>query len=438
MSQEKPKPGIKIKTAIVLVAGFVVLAIVFYPKKREVVMSPPTGVEGLIIELSIGDSFKQAAAARKLGEMGNPVAVDPLIQALTSPYDKVKEAAAEALGKIGGTRAVDALITALKEYDWEVKNSAAIALARIGDQRSVAVLIEALGKESPIFVRLAAAEAFGESGHPEAVDPLIAVFKEDDVNLKNLAAKALAKIGDKNAIDALLDALKSDSEDERKITVEALSFSRETRVITALISILKEDSDRDVRRIAATSLGRIGDNRALGALIESLNDTDSGVQANVINALAVLGNPQAGSEIAPFLRNWELGQTTASALEELGWKPESITDQVHLWVVRRDGEKLKERWEDVRGVLLEDIASGNSKAMENALYIFIRIGREDIIPEMIEILQKKGTPETANAYLQCGQKELRAAAVNWGKKHGYYVTESFPGMMSAPVTWGGL
>ena len=92
-------------------------------------------------------------------------------------------------------------------------------------------------------------------------------------------------------------------------------------------------------------------------------------------------------------------------------------------------------WEDTKRVLLNDVTSDNYNIIENALYTFISIGRQEIIPELINILNTKGTITTAEAYLNCGNEELFDAAVSWAHKHGYTIDYS---VGSSAVRWGGV
>ena len=71
------------------------------------------------------------AAARMLGQIGDPQATPALIQALQDEDWRVREAAAEALGQIGDPQATPALIQALRDEDSDVRRVAAEALMRL-------------------------------------------------------------------------------------------------------------------------------------------------------------------------------------------------------------------------------------------------------------------------------------------------------------------
>jgi WD40 repeat protein len=82
------------------------------------------------------DTLVRTAAAKALGQIGDPRAVGPLIAALKDRNrdDHVHEFAVRALGQIGDPRAVEPLHAALNDQHQEesVRNAAAEALGRIG------------------------------------------------------------------------------------------------------------------------------------------------------------------------------------------------------------------------------------------------------------------------------------------------------------------
>jgi uncharacterized membrane-anchored protein YjiN (DUF445 family) len=133
------------------------------------------------------------------------------------------------------------------------------------------------------------------------------------------------------------------------------------------------------------------------------------------------------------LRDWHAGDAIAEALDKLGWRPESDEDKVHYLVAKEAGDKLKQMWNTTKRVLLKDVESNNYRVIEDALYAFIAIGKKEIIRELIDTLNRKGTKIMAEAYLNCGNKELDDAARDWAYRHGYTI---FPGFGDAPVGWG--
>ncbi|MEN6516831.1 MAG: HEAT repeat domain-containing protein [Methanospirillum sp.] len=114
-------------------------------------------VDPLIAALTGSDLQVRRAAARVLGEIGDPHAIEPLLHALKDSRANVRAAAVSGLVKIGGP-AVDPLIATLGDFDIHAREGAAVALGKLGDARAVEPLIAALG-DSDERVRSAAGDA---------------------------------------------------------------------------------------------------------------------------------------------------------------------------------------------------------------------------------------------------------------------------------------
>jgi HEAT repeat protein len=452
-------------------------------------------VEHLITALRDEDSSFRWAAAEALGQIGDARAVEPLIAALKDNDVRTRRGAAEALEKMGDTRAVEPLIAALKDEDPSVRIYAAKALGNKGDTRAVEPLIAALKDKS---ARWAAAEALGKIGDTRAVEPLssvfIAVLKDESTRL-GAFEEALKKIGN-GATEPLIliQALKDKNEYVRISAVEVLGEIRDTRAIEPLISILNDNDhrvsnkatealikigntavepliaslkDESVRRNAAKALGRIGDTRAVEPLIAVIKNeayyTDTAVDAlgkigdgraveplialienndslteNAVDALGEIGDQRAIPILTSLLReNWYHGLRSATALQRLGWRPESIKDKVHFDVAMKHKSSLIGTWEQTKSVLLEDLSS-NEDEFVDAVYAFIDLGKQEIIPELIKTLDSKGSKTMAEVFLNCGQHELSSAANAWAKRKGYNIAwMNAYGSRASSVSWGG-
>ncbi|WKZ23032.1 MAG: HEAT repeat domain-containing protein [Candidatus Brocadiaceae baterium WH-1] len=102
-------------------------------------------------------------------------------------------------------------------------------------------------------------------------------LKDGDSDVRGRAVWALEKIGDARAVGALIQALKDGDCNVRGRAVWALEKIGGDRAVDALIEALK-DKDSIVRERAAEALGEIGDARAVDALIEALKDGDCNVR----------------------------------------------------------------------------------------------------------------------------------------------------------------
>ncbi len=456
-------------------------------------------VETLIKTLNNNNSYIRERVAEILGEIGDLRAVEPLIIAMEKMdylYNTSPEYA-EALGKIGDPKATEPLIKVLKENDTSLNNidikvAAAIALGNIGDLKAMEPLIEVLKDKYP-DLRAAAAEALGKIGNPKVIDKLIALLYDDNFNVISKTIESLqylrwtpqdnyqkilchivmqewqecANFG-ADAVDPLIKAIRNCSQYDyykrkkmiyslsqigqlsvsplicaltdsneylRQSAAEALGLIGDSLAVEPLIATL-DDKIGDVRGSAVESLGLIGDTRANDPLLKILKDDDEWfVRSKAGIALGKMGNRNIIPRLEYLLKSWYSGIYALNALRMLKWDQQTLSDTIHVLVAERDKVKLLQMWDKAKMILLNDIISNNYLTVENALYGFIGIGKQEIIPELIGILNKSGTKTTAEAYLNCGNNELVIAAKSWASKNGYYI-QNIGG--SSPVRWGGM
>jgi len=250
-------------------------------------------VEPLIQALMDDSDVLRRIAAWALGEIGDRRAVEPLIQALEDRDPDVQEKAAEALGKIGDARAVEPLIQALKDKDSDVREKAAEALGKIGDTRAVEHLFQALKDDKDWDVRGKAAEALGEIGEP-AVEPLIQALKDEDSVVRRIAAEALGKTGDKRAVERLIQALKD--KDEYWVVRE-----RAAEVLDEMGWEPRDDTEKVYYLIVKQEwLPELGES-AVEPLIQALKDKYSEVGIRAAEALGKIGDKRAVEAVIKYL-----------------------------------------------------------------------------------------------------------------------------------------
>jgi hypothetical protein len=184
----------------------------------------------------------------------------------------LREGAAQALGYLAGTtddteKAVPALMDALKDSAWEVRRNAAEALGRIGDPRATEALARLTdpANEKDDWVRDVAEESVGLIG----------------------VKTAAPKLPNEPALTTLTEGLKHKWPLVRKTAAELLAKGG-APAVEPLIASLK-DEDARVRAAAATSLGAIGDARAIDPLKQSLSEeTDEAAKQAMADALKLL------------------------------------------------------------------------------------------------------------------------------------------------------
>jgi hypothetical protein len=75
----------------------------------------------------------------------------------------------------------------------------------------------------------------------------------------------------------------------------------------------------------------------------------------------------------------------------------------------------------------------NNNARYSVAMALIKLGDKSIEPNLISALYEFGNVEMANIYLNCGNDQLRSAAITWGESNGYHLVV---GGSSPGPSWG--
>lgn len=148
-------------------------------------------------------------------------------------------------------------------------------------------LIEALQEHPGVHVRMYAAHALGDFDNTIATNALIYALTDHVDSVRRTAAQALKNAG-----------WQPDSDHDRTLYYIALTRWDDcvrlgTGAVNRLIAALN-DQQAGIRWNAARALGRIGDERAVTALILVLsNDSNMLVQRRTVEALRSIGTTRA-------------------------------------------------------------------------------------------------------------------------------------------------
>lgn len=308
-------------------------------------------------------------------------AIAPLINLLRSPEREVWWNASRTLGEIGEA-AVDPLIDLLSEVeDDEVGSLVSMALAEIGSP-AVDPLIPILSDPSLCGRAAETLAAIGGAG----VERCILALDSEDGVLCEALQDVLVAIGDP-AVPSLIQALSSPNSRVRSHAAEVLErlgwepwsdtelawylIAREqwmelamlgTPAVEPLIRTLRGDNDR-IRSEAAWTLGEIGDQAAVGPLVDAL--ADGGVAQAAAEALVAIGSPS----IAPTIRILEEGSGGAreNAVEVLG----------------------RIRAHEAVPTLVELVRSGDDRLQRKAIDALVSIG-SPAVPALLPLLGEEG------------------------------------------------
>jgi HEAT repeat protein len=338
--------------------------------------------------------------------------VPALIEALSDENAAVRREAISALGLIGDKRAIPPLITLLRQQEVELSPSAAISLSRIG---SPAVPeLTALLQNEPEPVRYLAVEALGLIGRA-ALPSLFAAIQDESHYVRNQAAIALGLIGEENPelviriTPYLIDLLADDNDFVRHNACQLLTEVHEPELIDQLADRLTGDSlvTRYRAVIVLTQLSRIGhpdlasalSERAVPALINTLQDSNSAVRRESAAALGQIGSQsqEVGARVAPVLQ----GKLTDIDLRT-HWTAASALGRIGTPALPSLSEALQDKNRDVRhrvvwalGTIGEPAAPALISALddldprvrERAVTALGQIASEDSAPALIDRLQ---------------------------------------------------
>jgi HEAT repeat protein len=203
--------------------------------------------------------YLKEEALKQLAWLKDPDGVDIAIASLTYPSEPIQGMAASALAEYGSPladKAKDPLLAALKTAQAGAKPQIAWALVVLGEQRAFDEIMNLyrLGHLSKVQ-RLGGGVAFD----PERIVKLI-------------------------SLDKLASYAGDESPAVRQLVATVLSRNAEPRWTDTLIKLV-QDKDPEIARQAAPGLGKIGDARARGPLLDSLKGTDKDSRKKLLEAL---------------------------------------------------------------------------------------------------------------------------------------------------------
>jgi HEAT repeat protein len=268
-----------------------------------------------------------------LGASGDERAVDPLLGAwdylksvslqlgeLPPNLQIMRERILEALSRIGGKRATALLEEQLNSSDRYVVEAAVRGIGRLQDRKALPVLQRLAGSGGDMTQ--AVFEAFADIGDKRAVSVLEAALKAPDKFMQVEAAYALSRLGEKKKMVARLeDSLRQDPGSEKVGLLAAYYLAKldYTSGLDHLVRLM-DRPDSPWAAVAAESLGKSGNERAVLPLTAALKSRDSSVRLSAARSLGLLGGTRAVSALRkvrddpnPGVRNAAL-----SSLMELG------------------------------------------------------------------------------------------------------------------------
>jgi hypothetical protein len=170
-------------------------------------------------------------------------------------------------------------------------------------------LVEQFKNERVFWRQAAVAQEIVARRDASVIPSLTGLLRLEDRHLRGNAALIVAGLGDTRGFQVITDILTDQSERpegqgipggrwslpaqiraDRYYAAHLLGDLRDSRAVQILIPLLK---DTDVQSIVPWSLGQIGDRRAIGPLIDVLDDGDPSMRVLAIYALETLNAKEA-------------------------------------------------------------------------------------------------------------------------------------------------
>jgi HEAT repeat protein len=205
----------------------------------------------------------------------------------------------------------------LRDPDRNVRVRAALDLGRRRDNALVEALVEALCTDPDFNVRETLVWALVRVSDA-AVAPLIARLSDPIPLARMSAAHALGKIGDPRAVDALIEVLHDSDLEVVARAAFALGQIGDARAAPALVGVLGHDN-RELEATMASVLERFAAS-AVQPLIRALGHENWRAREQAADALRVIGAKDAIPSLAPLLADpcWQVRFAAVNALGNLG------------------------------------------------------------------------------------------------------------------------
>ena len=280
----------------------------------------------LVEELNDPNPAIQHAAVVSLGRFGRGEAIEEIIKPKTfrSPHSNIRWAAVAAIGKLGDYRVIDHLLKAAEDPEWIVRNQAVTeikakvaAIIRRRDIRLARLLVHMLSLENEEIVDLAI-EGFQEFGL-DSLPLLHEALTNSSPTIRANAARALGRLKFHGSTPYLLDLLQDSQWTVRAAAAEALGLIGD-RVSVEPLVLKIQDNVSKVQARASAAIVRIGKPATMSLLNSLARERDKFVLKEILLSLGKIGDPKAVPALIGYLRSsyFVVRQAAVAALVRFG------------------------------------------------------------------------------------------------------------------------
>jgi HEAT repeat protein len=384
-----------------------------------------------------------------LGRLAEPSTLEQIIPLLEDPSRNIQEEALKTIEmfyhhgvdaeiitremrRILGKKAMDLLISHAWSKKREVRISAILLLGLMKDEAAYGPLLDIsheeefaedvkralvfIGRDKPdSLLKLFdtddphqlrfICEVTSEIGSPVYYDVLEGMLGNEDGHVRSIAAGSIAKLNDGRAVERLRRLLEDPYEDVQEAAVEALSHLRTFLPVEELIGAL-HGGDTAVRRNAALLLGKIGAAEAVEDLGFALKDEDVKVRKAVVEALSFIGTEDAAKYLTYALadENPDIRISAVLSLGAIGGG--GVLDALSILTADPDNA--------VRVAAAKSLGAAGERGAVSTLIGLLRDGSGFVVTSAIESLGTIGGPEARDAIagmLSSADNEIKRTAI---------------------------
>jgi HEAT repeat protein len=215
------------------------------------------------------------------------------------------------------TESLQTLIEELHNPDSNIRSRAALSIGERADTDALPALIGRVGTEADLNVREDITWSLVRIGDA-ALLPLIDLLRDASAAVRHHAAHTLGKIGDARAVDALIGVLQDNDEAVVLKTIFVLGQIGDARAIPALVQLL-ESEQQDVQATLVSALEGFGA-VAIPALAGALIHERWQVREQAASILGLIGGGEAVPALLPALQDeeWQVRFAAVMALSAVG------------------------------------------------------------------------------------------------------------------------
>lgn len=291
---------------------------------------------------------------------------------------------------------------------WQIRQASDL-LCHVGYSDAPSKLIKKLHDEQNPQIYQAIIRSLGLFDADEAVSALANLIKSPDSSIRKQAAKTLIEHKRTNASDDLILHLSNSDWNIRWCAAVVLGNFANHAAIPMLLEGLSYKDNRGIRITAAQLLSKFEKDEVIFALRSSLKDPDYAVRRSAAISLANFNQQEAIPELIKALRHYypsdDLSESveipfqlqdngivfirgmTYEILNQLG-----DNEAIKAWLFEGNSRSVREQVADALGKfnteeVIQGLFSVLHKGFKAAAVPLWKLGKQEVVPELIELLQ---------------------------------------------------